>query len=117
MPMSEKIDRATFDHLVELAALELDDTQAEYLRRELNKQLEAIAELSAIPIPSDTEVSLHGVDYPQNVSPPPREDVWIASGNADDILSQAPQTEGRFLVVPDIPHTSLDNSDEEQEDA
>ena len=111
--MSEKIDRSTFDHLVELAALELDEEQSEYLRRELNAQLDSIAELSAIPIPEGTEVNLHGVEFPVETSAQPREDEWIPSEAEDEILKQAPQTEGRFFVVPDIPHTSLDKKEGE----
>ena len=40
--MSDEIDISTFEHLVELAALELDGAQSEYLRRQLNNQLKAI---------------------------------------------------------------------------
>lgn len=111
--MREKIDRSTFDHLVELAALELDEAQSEYLRRELNAQLDAIAELAAIPIPEDTEANLHGVDFPVETSAQPRDDEWIPSDAAEDILEQAPQTEGRFIVVPDIPHTRLNQNEGE----
>ena len=111
--MREKIDRSTFDHLVELAALELDEEQSEYLRRELNAQLDAIAELTAIPIPEGTQANLHGVDFPVETSAQPREDEWIPSEIEDEILKQAPQTEGRFFVVPDIPHTSLDKKEGE----
>ena len=37
-----------FNHLVELAALELSEDEAEYLRQELNNQMKAIEELEAI---------------------------------------------------------------------
>ena len=111
--MREKIDRSTFDHLVELAALELDEKQSEYLRHELNAQMDSIAQLAAIPIPEETEISLHGVEFPVETSAQPREDEWIPSDAPDEILKQAPQTEGRFFVVPDIPHTSLDKKEEE----
>ncbi len=42
------IDADVFSHLVGLAALELDQEESEYLRRELNNQLAAIRELQAI---------------------------------------------------------------------
>jgi len=105
--MTETIDRETFDHLVELAALELDEGQAEYLRKELNAQLTSIIELTAIPIPEGTPASLHGIDYPLARSAAPREDEWLPFSDPDAILAQAPQTEGRYFVVPDIPHTRI----------
>jgi aspartyl-tRNA(Asn)/glutamyl-tRNA(Gln) amidotransferase subunit C len=46
----EKISPELFAHLVDLAAIALDPTQSEYLRSQLNKQLEVIEELKAIPI-------------------------------------------------------------------
>jgi len=75
--MSESISQQTFDHLVGLAALELDQEQAAYLLRELNHQLKAIHELEAIP-------------------------------NPGEILSQAPENRDGYIVVPDIPHTTLE---------
>jgi len=44
----EEITREIFDYLVDLAALEMDDEEAVYLRNELNNQLDAIRELEAI---------------------------------------------------------------------
>lgn len=112
--MTETLDRKTFDHLVELAALELDETQSEYLRRELNAQLTSIAELAAIPIPEGTEASLHGIDYPLSRSAEPRDDEWQLYDDPDGILAQAPQVEGRYFVVPDIPHTRIQGKGEEE---
>ena len=37
--MTEEITRELFDKLVDLAALELDEEEAEYIRRQLNDQL------------------------------------------------------------------------------
>lgn len=112
--MTETLDRETFDHLVELAALELDETQAEYLRKELNAQLASIAELAAIPIPEGTEASLHGIDFPLERSAELRADEWLPYDDPDGILAQAPQTEGRYFVVPDIPHTRIQGKGEEE---
>lgn len=106
--MSEFIDRPTFDHLVQLAALELTDEQAEYLLRELNNQLKAIHELEAIPLEADLPVTLHGVPYTPSISPALRSDDWQPFDRPQDILAQAPQVEGGYLIVPDIPHTTLE---------
>lgn len=106
--MSEEITPELFDHLVELAALELTPDEAEYLRQELNHQLTAIHTLAAIPIPDGVEPAARGVPYPVEISPPPREDVHIPCDNAPAILAQAPQVDGGYIVVPDIPHEELE---------
>lgn len=105
--MSEQITVEIFDHLVDLAALELSADQAEYLRRQLNNQLKAIHELETIPLDEDIPISLHGVPYEAAQSAAPREDTWQKYPDADAILAGAPQIEDRYIVVPDIPHTSL----------
>ncbi len=105
--MSEEIDRTLFDHLVELAAFELGSDEAEYLRRELNKQLDAIHELEAVPLDADTPITSHGVPYTQAISAPPREDRWQPFPHAEKLMAQAPETEDGYIVVPDIPHEEL----------
>lgn len=105
--MSDTITREVFDHLVDLAALQLSEDQAEYLRGQLNNQLKAINELAAIPIPADVPINLHGVPFESAASAAPREDVWQKYPDAEGILKQAPQVEDGYIVVPDIPHTEL----------
>lgn len=106
--MSEKITIDIFNHLVTLAALELDEKQAVYLRRELNQQLKAIQELAAIPLDADLKATTHGITYNQSSSPALREDNWQPHPNSEEILQQAPQVEDHYIVVPDIPHEKLD---------
>jgi aspartyl-tRNA(Asn)/glutamyl-tRNA(Gln) amidotransferase subunit C len=106
--MPDAITPEIFDHLVLLAALELDPQEAEYLRRELNHQLKAIHELEAIPLDPDTLITSHGVPYTAAITPPVREDEWQPCPDADKILRQAPQTDQHYIVVPDIPHTELE---------
>jgi aspartyl/glutamyl-tRNA(Asn/Gln) amidotransferase C subunit len=105
--MSDSITKEIFDHLVELAALELTEEQAEYLRRELNGQLKAIRELEAITVGEEVPITSHGVPYTQAISAPLRRDQVVPCQEADDILAQAPEVEDRYLVVPDIPHEEL----------
>ena len=105
--MSDQITPEIFEHLVDLAALELDETQAEYLRKQLNNQLKAINELAEIPINADVPISLHGVPFEAAASAKPREDVWLKYEDAAEILKQVPQIEDGYIVVPDIPHTEL----------
>ena len=75
MDNSEKITQEVFEHLVKLASLQLDQSEADYLRRELNHQLQAIQELEAIPIPDGLKVTVHGIPYPANNTEDLREDL------------------------------------------
>lgn len=104
----ETINQDIFDHLVELAALELAPEEGDYLRRELNSQLRAIRELEAIEVDPGTPITSHGVPYTLEISPPLRSDKPEACAEADEILAQAPEADGRYIVVPDIPHTDLE---------
>lgn len=106
--MNEEISKETFAHLVDLAALQLDAAEAEYLRKQLNNQLDAIHELEAIPLEEDLPITSHGVPYTAATSPEPREDIWRPCPNPEDILEQAPQAEDGYIIVPEIPHTDLD---------
>lgn len=105
--MDDIITQETFAHLVDLAALQLDAEEAEYLRKQLNNQLKAIHELEAIPLEEDVPITSHGVPYPPAISPAPRKDTWYPYPNPEDIIGQAPQAEDGYIIVPDIPHTDL----------
>jgi aspartyl-tRNA(Asn)/glutamyl-tRNA(Gln) amidotransferase subunit C len=102
------ITRELFDHLVQLAALELDDAQKDYLLAEMNKQLGAIRELDAIELDDHLTPASHGVPYPAEHKPPLREDIWSPNSTPGAITAQAPQFEDGYLIVPDIPHTTLE---------
>jgi len=104
----DEITRRTFDHLVELAALELDSEESEYILKELNNQLTAIHELAAIDIPEDVKAASHGVPYTDKNSQLLRDDDWQACKNPDAILEQTPESQDRYIIVPDIPHTILE---------
>lgn len=105
--MKEKISREVFDHMVELAALELNEKEAEYLRQELNNQLAAIDELDAIPIAATIQAAAHGISYSPDISQGLREDQIIAYPEPQTILEIAPETEDGYFVVPDIPLEDL----------
>jgi len=106
--MPDSISKETFDHLVDLAALELPPQEAEYILRELNNQLKAISELEAIPLDANLALTSHGVAYTAATSQAPREDVWLPEAHPEEILAQAPQVEDGYIIVPDIPTTKLD---------
>jgi len=105
---TEEITPEVFNHLVELAALALNEKEAEYLRSELNKQLSAVHELEAIELDENIPPASHGVPYPADHKPTLRADVWRPFHQTADITAQAPQFEDGYLIVPEIPHTTLE---------
>jgi aspartyl/glutamyl-tRNA(Asn/Gln) amidotransferase C subunit len=105
---NQPITLELFEHLVQLAALELSPQEAEYLRQELNNQMKAIDELEAIPLDDTTAITSHGVPYSPQITPPRRSDEWIACPNPQEIIDQAPEAEDGYVIVPDIPHTDLE---------
>jgi len=97
-----------FNHLVRLAAFELEVDEAAYLRDELNSQLKSIRELEAIEVDEVIPITSHGVPYTEAISLPLREDEIEPCEEADDILKQAPEVDDRYIVSPDIPHEELE---------
>lgn len=106
--MKDKLSPETFAHLAELAALQLDAEEAEYLRQQLNNQLNAIHELEATPLDEEIKVTAHGVPFPPGISPALREDIWDPYPNPEEIIGQAPQADDGYIIVPDIPTTDLE---------
>ncbi len=106
--MPEEITREIFNHLVDLAALEMDEEEAEYLRNELNNQLKAIHELEAIRLDPEVQITSHGVPYTDAISAPLRDDIIESCEEANAILGQAPEAEERYILVPDIPTEALE---------
>jgi aspartyl/glutamyl-tRNA(Asn/Gln) amidotransferase C subunit len=107
-PGNEAITPEIFAHLVDLAALELEAEEAEYLRGQLNGQLKAVRELEAIQAGEDVPITSHGVPYTLATSPALRADAAVVCPDAQAILDQAPEVEERYIVVPDIPVTELE---------
>ncbi len=105
--MSEEITVDVFNHLVELAALELTHEEADYLRRQLNNQLKAIHELLAIPLDPSTPVASHGVPYTPATSPAIRSDGAIPHPSPSKLLSGAPEVDEGYIIVPETRHQKL----------
>lgn len=105
--MTDEITPELFEHLVELAALELSVEEGEYLRKQLNNQLKAIHELESIPLDPNTPIAAHGVPYSPENSQAIRDDKLIPCRDAARLIAGAPETEDNYIVVPDIPHEEL----------
>ena len=105
--MSDEITPELFQHLVELAALELSADEADYLRRQLNNQLKAIHELETIPLDPQTPPAAHGVSYTPANSPALRADEPHPYPHPDQLIAIAPESEDGYVVAPDTPHQDL----------
>lgn len=106
--MNDEITVELFTHLVKLAALDLDQEESEYLRKQLNQQLNAIHELESIPVDEHLKITTHGVPYSEDISAKIREDVHRAYPNPKEILKQAPLEKENYIIVPEIPHEELE---------
>ncbi len=106
--MTDTLTLETFEHLVQLAALELTEEESQYLFTQLNKQMRAIQELEDVPLDPDIPITSHGVPYTQQISPATRTDDWIPYSDAEKILEQAPEIDEGYIVVPEIPHIELE---------
>ena len=105
---SDAITPEIFKYLVNLASFELEPENQEYLRQELNAQIKSIDELAEIPLTDDIPASLHGVEYSPEKRPPIREDQPNPFDAIQELTSQIPQFEDGYVVVPDIPHQTLE---------
>ena len=105
--MTELISQELFSHIAKLAALDLSPDEAEYLRGQLNNQLNSVRELEAIPLEEGTEISPYGVPFTPEISSKPRPDIWEPFLTPEEILAQAPEVDDGYFVVPEIPHTEL----------
>jgi aspartyl/glutamyl-tRNA(Asn/Gln) amidotransferase C subunit len=104
----DEISPELFARLAELAALELDPRESEYLRSQLNGQLKAVAELERITVADDVPPAAHGVPFPPEIRAPLRSDEAIVDpALAERILRQAPEADEGYFIVPDILHTQL----------
>lgn len=106
--MDEIIDKETFNHLVDLAAFELGAEEAEYLRREMNKQIKIIQEMAAVSIDEEIVLTTHGITYTPEISPAIRSDIRLPSLKAEGILKHVPENREGYIVVPESHHTELE---------
>ena len=104
----QNISRETFDHLVDLAEFKLAESEAAYLLKEMNAQLGAIEQLAAIDLDADAHPAARGVPYPAERRQALRKDAVSPFADPERINKQAPITRDGYVVVPDIPHTTLE---------
>jgi aspartyl-tRNA(Asn)/glutamyl-tRNA(Gln) amidotransferase subunit C len=84
-------------HIAHLARIAVADDEIEHLQGELNAILAWVEQLA--------EVDVEGVEPMTSVTPmvmKQREDVVADGGIADEIVANAPATQGHYFVVPKV---------------
>jgi aspartyl-tRNA(Asn)/glutamyl-tRNA(Gln) amidotransferase subunit C len=91
------VDAATVRRIAHLARIAVSEDEIPHLQGELNAMLAFVEQLS--------EVDVAGVEPMTSVTPmqmKKRQDVVDDGGIADDIVANAPATEGHFFLVPKV---------------
>ncbi|RTE91612.1 MULTISPECIES: Asp-tRNA(Asn)/Glu-tRNA(Gln) amidotransferase subunit GatC [Bradyrhizobium] len=91
------VDAATVRRIAHLARIAVSEDEVPHLQGELNAMLAFVEQLS--------EVNVEGVEPMTSVTPMQmrkRQDVVDDGGIADDIVANAPATEGHFFLVPKV---------------
>jgi aspartyl-tRNA(Asn)/glutamyl-tRNA(Gln) amidotransferase subunit C len=91
------VDAATVRRIAHLARIAVAESEIPHLQGELNAMLAFVEQLS--------EVNVDGVEPMTSVTPmamKKRPDVITDGGIADDIVRNAPATEGHFFLVPKV---------------
>ena len=91
------VDKDTVRRIAKLARIAMDDAQAAEMETELNALLDWVQQLSEVNVenvPPMTSVVQQRLKM--------REDVLTDGGYADDLMKNAPQSEGHFFVVPKV---------------
>ena len=91
------VDAATVRRIAHLARIAVSDDEVPHLAGELNAMLDFVEQLS--------EVNIEGIEPMTSVTPmamKKRPDVVNDGEIADDIVANAPATEGHFFLVPKV---------------
>lgn len=91
------IDAATVRRIALLARIKVEDGEVEHLQGEINSILGFVEQLK--------EVNVEGVEPMTSVTPmklPMREDKVTDGGDAAKVLTNAPQSEEGFFLVPRV---------------
>ena len=91
------VDAATVRRIAHLARIAVTEAEVPHLQGELNAMLAFVEQLS--------EVNVDGVEPMTSVTPmemKKRHDVVNDGEIADDIVKNAPETQGHFFLVPKV---------------
>ena len=96
--MSESLDLETVSQVARLARIQLADTDRVPFQQQLSKVLDYVSQLDQLNLPDDLEPFFGAVEASNAV----REDVTAASTPREEILSNAPDSDGKFYRVPPV---------------
>lgn len=108
--MSEKnqFDQLQIEHVARLAKLQFSDLHQIEFQHQISKILEFVSQLNQVEIPPETE-PFFGADRNDRSSPDhelgfnaDRDDVLNHSLPLDEVLANAPQSDGHYFVVPPV---------------
>lgn len=105
--MQEVISKEIFDELVRTGRIGLEPEEAETLRREMNRQMDVIRQLEAIPLEEKVQPVIHGNPYPEAICCGLREDIINPFVNASAIICEAPLSIDGYIVSPDVAHQKI----------
>ena len=91
------VDTTTVRRIAHLARIAVAEDEVEHLKNELNGILAFVEQLQ--------EVEVEGVEPMTSVTPmamKKREDMVTDGDIADDIVKNAPATEGHYFIVPKV---------------
>jgi aspartyl-tRNA(Asn)/glutamyl-tRNA(Gln) amidotransferase subunit C len=91
------VDAATVRRIAHLARIAVSEDEVPHLQGELNAMLAFVEQLA--------EVNVEGVEPMTSVTPmqmKKRQDVVDDGGIADEIVANAPATDGHFFLVPKV---------------
>jgi aspartyl-tRNA(Asn)/glutamyl-tRNA(Gln) amidotransferase subunit C len=91
------VDAATVRRIAHLARIAVTETEVPHLQGELNAILAFVEQLS--------EVNVDGVEPMTSVTPmemKKRQDVVNDGEIADEVVANAPETQGHFFLVPKV---------------
>ena len=91
------VDKDTVRRIAKLARIAMDDTQTAEMEKELNAVLAWVEQLSDVDIENVPPMT-SAVEQRLKM----REDAVTDGGYADDLMKNAPQSEGHFFVVPKV---------------
>jgi len=99
--MSDKVTVADVERVAELAHLELAPDEVEPMLRDLNAILDYVAELNELDTSGIEPLAQVG-ELENATIPQPRTDVVAPSLDRAVVMSQAPESDGKFFKVPKV---------------
>lgn len=96
--MSDSIDRKTVEQVARLARIHLTDEQRDASAQQLAAILDYVKQLEAVELPEDIEPFFGAIESVNAI----RNDEVRPSYSREDVLANAPDSDGEFYQVPPV---------------